>query len=558
MKFSGFEFRNFRSIGENPIHLYPLYKCNILIGRNNAGKSNIVRAILKICDYFSEKTPILENIDLHKRTEGNNFTFRLIFDLEEVEEDLEIKKYSGLSKVFFEFDWVQSNNAINHITNSFLELDSSSDPNRLLILFTGKHWESIPSAKSVKSEFLQNQNLFFRKFKTVIPQAFLIPEFRRIQGGDLYTMAGDNLIRRLANFKEPSIGNDTDEYKFQSIQGFTRQLLNLPQAELQIAREDSSLIIKNNNLRLPLSSFGTGAHELIILVTAVLSQENSIICIEEPEIHFHPKMLKDFIDFIKSNTNNTYIISSHSASLINYGLFDSEMGVNYCFTLNENTFIKPVKNNSEAYPIIKELGVNPSDLLQSNCIIWVEGFTDQIYIRRWLYLLAPDLREGFDYIFVTYRERKSLNISRNDFSEDLFNIIFINQNAIIVADQDRKSSTDSLSPQKQVLIEKCKAENILFWLTEGKEIENYLTPWVIKRSIKRLRKVNIDISIDDYDDFSEVIDKSLRQIGKIPLEYKLNKSNLAAVFAMNFLRSDLRGNLLDQMNLIVETIRKWK
>ena len=43
MRITGIEVRNFRSIGSEPVVLVPWRKCNMLVGQNNSGKSNVLR-----------------------------------------------------------------------------------------------------------------------------------------------------------------------------------------------------------------------------------------------------------------------------------------------------------------------------------------------------------------------------------------------------------------------------------------------------------------------------------------------------------------------------------
>ncbi|GAF73787.1 unnamed protein product, partial [marine sediment metagenome] len=67
MRLSGVELHNFRSIGDNPVVLDPLRKCNILVGQNNSGKSNVLKALSKISDKLGDKNVKLTDLDFHDR-----------------------------------------------------------------------------------------------------------------------------------------------------------------------------------------------------------------------------------------------------------------------------------------------------------------------------------------------------------------------------------------------------------------------------------------------------------------------------------------------------------
>jgi len=71
---------------------------------------------------------------------------------------------------------------------------------------------------------------------------------------------------------------------------------------------------KNNGL----SQFSDGTLLILALVTKILSTENHIFLIEEPENSIHPKALVDLINFLKSfSEEKQFIITTHSIALIN-------------------------------------------------------------------------------------------------------------------------------------------------------------------------------------------------------------------------------------------------
>ncbi len=124
----------------------------------------------------------------------------------------------------------------------------------------------------------------------------------------------------------------------------------------------------------------------------------------------------------------------------------------------------------------KLAALKASDLLQSNCVIWVEGPSDRIYIKKWLELFGGnDLEEGLDYQFLYYGgtllSHYTANVEEKKNTDSLIEMLKINRHSYVVMDSDKKSSEDQLKDRvKRIQKEFSNAH----WVTAGKEIENYL------------------------------------------------------------------------------------
>lgn len=127
-----------------------------------------------------------------------------------------------------------------------------------------------------------------------------------------------------------------------------------------------------------------GLKQLIIMLSAILNSENdAVILIDEPEIHLHAEWQRRLISYLKRTiSERQYFIATHSSHIIN------AEGTNIFHFLNStgNVHMKIIdtKNTSELFKICQDLGCRASDLFQANCIIWVEGPSDQIYIKHWI------------------------------------------------------------------------------------------------------------------------------------------------------------------------------
>ncbi|WP_025668141.1 AAA family ATPase [Aquimarina megaterium] len=72
------------------------------------------------------------------------------------------------------------------------------------------------------------------------------------------------------------------------------------------------------NTRKGLRNFSDGTILIIALITKVLSSKNDLFFIEEPENSTHPKALIDLFSFIKSfSENKQFVLTSHSIAILN-------------------------------------------------------------------------------------------------------------------------------------------------------------------------------------------------------------------------------------------------
>jgi len=89
----------------------------------------------------------------------------------------------------------------------------------------------------------------------------------------------------------------------------------IDKAEYKITVEDNEL-----GTELSLSQVGFGISQLLPILTMILaSRKNSIILIENPEVHLHPKLQADLVDLYLFALNNDrkIVIETHSEHIIN-------------------------------------------------------------------------------------------------------------------------------------------------------------------------------------------------------------------------------------------------
>ena len=77
-----------------------------------------------------------------------------------------------------------------------------------------------------------------------------------------------------------------------------------------------TILVHMDGKALPLSSLGTGIHEVIILASAATLLQRNVVCMEEPELHLNPILQKKLMRYLLQHTDNQYFITTHSAAIM--------------------------------------------------------------------------------------------------------------------------------------------------------------------------------------------------------------------------------------------------
>lgn len=301
------------------------------------------------------------------------------------------------------------------------------------------------------------------------------------------------------------------------------------------------------------------------MVTAVLSIENSICCIEEPEIHLHPTLQREFIKFIATETSNQYLISTHSSTLINAHTtfppdISNQVQVFHLFLENGSTVGRPVLEDAHSLIALNDLGSKASDILQANCIIWVEGPSDRVYLNHWLKLLDSNLIEGLHYSIMFYGSwplLPHLNLSRNQVPEELVEVLKINQHSIVIIDSDKKNSRTPISPTKKRILSECDSNGSSCWITDGREIENYIPASVLEKVCLARFGKPIKILRTPYDQIEDALSSALKAANLRGFDYSRKKVEYAREFIKYFDLTDMDKQLKKRVETLITQIKTW-
>ena len=363
-------------------------------------------------------------------------------------------------------------------------------------------------------------------------------------------------------------GNDGQFTEIQ-VQEHDEEKADGPQGhwEVYLGEEKKGLI--------PLSKSGSGLKTVLLVLLNLLvvpkienieNKEESqfVFAFEELENNLHPALLRRLFQYLEEyalDEQATIFLTTHSSTALDF------------FGVSENAQIIHVTHNGETarttavaahfdrLGVVSELGAKPSDLLQANGIVWVEGPSDRVYLNRWIQLYSEGaLREGRDYQCAFYGGALLARVEfqpTEEETEEFVNLFQVNPNIIVMCDGDRTSEDSHL--KVRVLRIRREVEHIPgahIWITEAREIENYL-PGSVLEKVSGLQSLPDPEQYENFFPQTEASDKSY-------LEAHMNrkhfdKMRLAAQSAPHMTKDIMAGRFdwEDQMGKIVDRITSW-
>lgn len=390
MILTSFSVTNFRSI--TSAHKINLHNKTVLIGQNNEGKTNLLRALQTAMDLLQQHArPERLGARLGYR-EVESYVWRRDFPIQ-----LQSRKSSKqtIFKLDFSLNESECQDFKSEIGSNLngslpLEVRIGDDGKSIFRLVKPGKFTSALTKKSPQIAKFVASRIHFNYIPAVrtdgstieLISGMLSQELRDLEGNEDYIRA----LNTIAELQKPVL-----EELAQRVQGPLKEFLpSIKSVQIEISeasrrfslRRDVSVIV-DDGTPTSLEHKGDGVKSLAAL--GLLKSRNtkvgaSILAIEEPESHLHPAAIHQVNEIIRSiSENSQVIITTHNPLFVDR----SSVRSNIIVSNGAATAAKSISSIRDL------LGIKASDnLTHANFALVVEGEEDAIALRSLLPFLS--------------------------------------------------------------------------------------------------------------------------------------------------------------------------
>lgn len=529
MLLSEIYIQNYRSIEKLTLKLG---KCSIIVGKNNSGKSNILKAINLV---LGEKYYIkLTKNDFYNRDENREIIIRLTFrhftpeELTGIEENIKYKVKVGSE--WFSPDDIKR--FLRHENKVTMEVRASSNGNGKKIFIGGIPYQYfsnelkdsivgslyIPAVRDPSNILKVNEYSFLTKLLSV-----MYKQADSIQKNDLE----DALLKATEKCGEMFEGYISE------LDRITKKIIAHDGLKFAMLPSDSKSLYKKLDILLDdgveteLDFKGSGIQSIVIIslfkLYSDLKAGNALLLIEEPESFLHPQanrhMAKILTEFcIKDNMQ--LLITTHSPNYLQASNIKDIILLGKKGLKTESTQIDGI---SDEIKLKKELNISNLELFFADKVVLVEGETEKTLLP----VIAKQINERNDFDKMNYSIIEVGSKSNLDIFIELltkFNIPWLSllDNDALNPESIRKITNlnqkysygiDITNTNEEYLIREFKKKGI-YILSYG-EIENYyhkdwlykiLDSFILDLNADPVTKKEMQVKVDGFVDALKIDD----------------------------------------------------
>ncbi len=252
-----------------------------------------------------------------------------------------------------------------------------------------------------------------------------------------------------------------------------------------------SRILSNNVLELAcewedgevinLDNVGDGVEQFLIITKLLLDNNRGCWLWEEPEVHLHPGAQESLIDLIQQYIgNNRLFLTTHSPVFIRPS---DVISVHAIKNYNGRNATGYTISNDDLQEICDLIGSRPGHLAQADIVLYVEGKYGVPVIEEWIQKW-PDCNKKIRHLKLIVQSFNASEVSGGEF--DILKIKKVNPNIIFFVDNDAdlNKPDEAINPSRQRLKDLCDEHTVPCIITDyskgNRQIEDFFTPEAIR------------------------------------------------------------------------------
>lgn len=403
MRLVSFTVENYRSITN--ARKIPVADYTVLVGPNNEGKSNILRALALAMEVLVHVRSYAAQSEANVRSAHLYGLARVTYDRDRDFPLPLAAKPGGTSTVTLDLELTN-----DEVSKFYAEIGSQINNALPLKVTFGKN-RSLSIAKKGKGQTHLNAKIGqIAAFVSKRVRLEYIPAIRTATSaaeviGRLVDAALSSVetnprfvaaVQQINAVQEPLVRELSLKVE-QTVKTFLPSVktltLSLKTPRTRLARREVDITI-DDGVPTSLDRKGDGVQSLVALAIMrhaaerAVSTEHSIIAIEEPESHLHPRAIHELRGIIKElSARNQLVLSTHSPLFVNMQAPTANIIV-------QDRKATPAKNVAQ---IREVLGVRISDnLTNAELVLLVEGEGDKTAIGPILRNVSPTLAAAFE------------------------------------------------------------------------------------------------------------------------------------------------------------------
>ena len=520
------EIENFRSLANIK---FEMKDYRVIFGKNNEGKSNILKAIKRFWDITSILTQSESRYTKAKGINLNSYMYsKILGDRNTLESDvpIEIWKLKKTNKtVNLTLSFELQDEEVSLLNNQLTSTSRATNYLEILICYN-RELECKVSVKLDKNKRSLSvlKNIFItlkyvhsnfsidyipsirtEEHSVATVQDIISKKLKALELSDDYLQAIDKINQlqtELLSDLSETITPNLNKY-LKNIKGVT--ISPLKKDLIRFMRNNYDIIIDDGK-KTSLIDKGDGIKSLVALsMLQKQNSESSLLMVDEPEAHLHSGAIRALEAQIKKDTiNQQVLVASHHQIFVNRDLISNNL------ILSSGK----LKQKVDIRSIREELGISMGEnLINSEFVILVEGETDKEFLKKYIKLTnqtVNSLIQENKVVIDVLRGTKNLGSKLSTYESTLCN-------CVCILDNDKSAIDASKSAISKGMVKDNQIFRIPLGNRKSAEIENLYAEKFIFDSIDNFFDVykSIDRKLNNNDSrFTENLKSILDSYGR--------------------------------------------